>query len=173
MSMPSAKKTNRPIAEIAVTALITFTVTSIGLIETVDRWAGLLHPARVKISRTDVKPDSRSPNGRIIDVSGSFQSIGDGQLLWLVIRPPGDSRIYPNTQPCETNEEHKTWSCSILFGTPSPGRSMPFHVIAMRANAQAVTAILNYQSTAVSSFPGLRALPAGATKGDEIDVQVQ
>ncbi len=50
---------------------------------------------------------------------------------------------------------------------------MPFHVIIMRANAQAVTAILNYHKTAVTSFPGLPALPAGAIKGDEIDVQVQ
>jgi hypothetical protein len=169
----STGKTHRPIAAIVSTALITFTVTVVGLIETVDWWAGLLHPTRVKISRTDVKPNPHSPNARLLDASGSFQSIGEGQLLWLAIRPPGDSRIYPNAQPCATDEHSKTWSCSILFGTPSPGRPMPFHVIVMRTNAQAVTAIFNYQSAAVTSFPGFPALPAGATKGDEIDVHVQ
>lgn len=169
----STEKTNRPVLEIAVTALVTFTVTAVGLFETVDKWPGLLHPTRVKIIHTDVKPDSHGANARLLNTSGSFQNIGEGQLLWLTIRPPGDNRIYPNAQPCDTNEEHKTWSCSILFGMPTPGGSMPFHVIIMRANAQAVTAILNYHKTAVTSFPGLPALPAGAIKGDEIDVQVQ
>ena len=171
MSSPT-KNTNYRTVEIAVVAaLITSTMTIVGLVGTVDRWIWLLHPARVKISATNVRPNSRSPNTRLLVTSGSFEHIGDGELLWLAIRPPGDGRIYPNARPCDTNADSKTWSCSVLFGTPTPGRSALFRVIIMRANTQAVNAILNYQSEL--SFPGFPALPAGAIEGDEIDVPVR
>ena len=169
----STEKAKRPIAEIVVTALITLTVTVVALTESVDKWAGFLHPPRIKITQTDVKPNPGSSNTRLLATSGSFENIGEGRLLWLAIRPPGDSRIYPNARPCDTNADRKSWSCSVLFGTPTPGRAMPFHVIVMRANAQAVNAILDYNASSGASFPGLPALPVGAIKGDEVDVQVQ
>jgi hypothetical protein len=173
MSVPTKRTNHRTAAIAVVTALITFTVTVVGLVETVDKWIELLRPTRVKITGTDVRPNPRSPNTRLLATSGSFENIGDGELLWLAIRPPGDSRIYPNAQPCDTNADSKTWSCSVLFGTPTPGRSALFRVIIMRTNAQAVNTFLNYyQSNAISS-PGLPALPAGAVKGDEVDVPVQ
>ncbi|MBV8538977.1 MAG: hypothetical protein JO364_07350 [Pseudonocardiales bacterium] len=153
--------------------LVTFTMTAVGLVGTAGKWVGLLRPTRVKITGTDVRPDPRSSNTRLLAMSGSFENIGDGELLWLAIRPPGDSRIYPNARPCDTNATSKTWSCSILFGTPTPGRPALFHVVIMRANARAVNAFLDYQSSAISSFPGLPGLPAGAIKGDEMDVPVQ
>jgi hypothetical protein len=173
MSSPTKKTNRRTVAIVVVAALITFTVTVVGLVGTVDKWIGLLRPTRVKIAGTDVRPNSRSPNTRLLAASGSFERIGDGELLWLAIRPPGDSMIYPNARPCDTNADSKTWSCSVLFGTPSPGRTALFHVIIMRANAQAVDAFLDYYQNNAISSPGLPELPAGTIKGDEIDVPVQ
>jgi len=158
---------------VSVTALITLTVTAIGLVETVDEWVSVLHPTRLKITATSVKPDARSSNSRALTTSGSFENIGEGELLWLAIRPPDDSRIYPNAQPCDTNARAKTWSCSVLFGAPMPGRLMPFHVIIMRVNAQAVNALLDYYQTQALSSPGLQTLPSGAVIGTEKDVLVQ
>ena len=173
MSPSTERARYQTVAIAAVTALITLTVTVVGLVETVDKWIGFLRPTRVTITSTDVRPNPRSTNTRVLTASGSFDNIGDGDLLWLAIRPPGDSKIYPNARPCDTNADRKTWTCSVLFGTPAPGRSMPFHIIIMRANAQAVNALLDYyQNTAISS-PGLPALPAGTVKGDEVDVPVQ
>ncbi len=173
--MPAlTKKANhRAVPITIVTALITFTVTVVGLVETVDTWIGLLRPTRVKITGTDVRPNSRSPNTRLLATSGSLENIGDGELLWLAIRPPGDSRIYPNARPCDTNAESKNWSCSVLFGTPTPGQSALFRVIIMRTNAQAVNAILDYYQSSANSSPGLQALPTGAIRSDEIEVPVQ
>jgi hypothetical protein len=173
MSAPMKKANHRTAAIVVVTALITLTMTVVGLVGTVDKWIGLLHPPRVKISGTDVRPNPRSPNARLLVMSGSFENIGDGELLWLAIRPPGDSRIYPNARPCGTNADRNTWSCSVLFGTPAPGHSTLFRVIIMRANAQAVSAFLDYYQNSAISSPGLPALPAGAIKGDEVDVPVQ
>lgn len=174
MSIP-AKTANYRAAEIIfVTALITFTVTLAGLVGTADSWIGLLHPTRVKITGVGVRPDPHSPSVRLLVTSGSITNIGRGDLLWLAIRPPGDNRIYPSGRPCVTTADAKGWSCSALFGTPSPGHSALFHIIIMRANAQAVSAILNYEtSVTASSIPGLAALPPGATVGDERDVPVQ
>ncbi len=173
MSAPTKKANHRTAEIVVVTALITFTVTVIGLVETVDKWIGLFHPTRVKITGTDVTPSPRSPNTRHLATRGSFENIGDGDLLWLAIRPPGDSKIYPNAQPCDTNTDSKTWSCSVLFGTPTPGHSAPFRVIIMRANTQAVNTFLDYYRNRAPSSPGLPSLPAGAIKGDEVDVPVQ
>jgi hypothetical protein len=173
MSTPTKKANHRTAAIAAVAALVTFTVTVVGLVETADRWIGLLQPTRVKITGTEVRPNSRSPNTRLLTATGSFENIGDGELLWLAIRPPGDSRIYPNAQPCDTNAASKTWSCSVLFGTPAPGHAALFHVIIMRANAQAVNTFLDYYQTNAMTSPGIPTLPAGATIGDEIDLPVQ
>jgi hypothetical protein len=153
-----------------MTSVRSFTVTVVGLVETADRWIGLLQPTRVKITGTEVRPNSRSPNTRLLAATGSFENIEDGELLWLAIRPPGDSRIYPNAQPCDTNAASKTWSCSVLFGTPAPGRAALFHVIIMR---EAVNTFLDYCQTNAMTSPGIPTLPAGAIKGDKIDVPVQ
>ena len=173
MSSPTKRAGRRAAIIIAVTVLITFTITVAGLVETVDRWIGLFLPAHVKIAGTDVRPNPRSPNARLLATRGSFQNIGAGELLWLAIRPPGDSRIYPNARPCNLNADNKPWSCSVLFGTPTPGRSALFHVIILRANAHVVNAFLDYYQSSAISSPGLSAFPAGTIKGDEIDVPVQ
>lgn len=173
--MPSStNKANRRTATIVVvTALITFTITVVGLVETVDKWIGIFRPTHVKITHTNVQPNPRSPNTRVLTTSGSFQNIGAGELLWLAMRPPGDSRIYPNARACDTNTGNGTWSCSVLFGTPTPGRSARFHVIIMRVDVQAVNTFLDYYQTSAISSPGLPALPVGAIEVDEMDVPVQ
>jgi hypothetical protein len=173
MSSPAKRASRRTAIIVVVTALITFTLTVASLVETVDRWIEIFHPTHVKITGTDVQPNPRSPNARVLATRGSFQNIGAGEVLWLAIRLPGDSRIYPNARPCDLNSDNKTWSCSVLFGTPTPGHSALFHVIIMHANAHAVDAFLDYYQSSAISSPGLPALPAGAINGDEIDVPVQ
>ncbi len=122
MSPPTTKKTSRRTVEIVVvTALITLTLTVVGLVETVDKWIGLIRPTLVKIADTDVRPNPRSSNARLLVANGSFENIGDGELLWLAISPPNDSKIYPNAQSCDTKADSKTWSCSILFGNKYTG----------------------------------------------------
>lgn len=174
MSNPANRANYRAAGIIVMTALITFTVTVACLVGTANSWIGLLHPTRVKITGVGVRPDPRSPSARLLVTSGSITNVGRGELLWLVIRPPGDKRIYPSGRPCATTADAKGWSCSALFGTPSPGHSVLFHIIVMRVDAHAVAALLDYEtSTTLSSIPGLAALPPGATMGDERDVPVQ
>lgn len=165
---------NRRTAIITLIATLVTTAVTVGgaLIIYVDRWVGLLYSPSVTIEQTAVTNNPDSQQTRLINADGSYDHFDAGELIWLAVRPSGDSTIYPSLRPCATNKNKKVWSCPIAVTTRPSGQQQKFTLIAMRVSALGVNAFLDYALNGAKTFSGLPQLPAGAEEADERDVTV-
>ncbi len=101
---------------------------------------------------------------------GTVEGLPPGQVIWVVIFVQDVGRYYPQNRPADIEAGGK-WSSLVYIGQPNDSGKR-FDIIAVVANGEAQNAFNVYLADARdrSDWPGLEALPAGATIHDRITV---
>ncbi len=92
-------------------------------------------------------------------VRGVVSKLPPGEVLWVLVRAP-NNRFYRTEGPCAANRGLGEFDCGfIIVGRDPADAGLPYSILLVRANAQAVSSLLAADQNA---HLGLRELPSGA-----------
>jgi hypothetical protein len=121
--------------------------------------------ATVKIT----SPLNNGEAGPTQQMTGTAPSISSGQTLWIFVYVPSVQRWYPQTPPV-TVENDGSWTYRPGIGTSADNGKI-FLLQAVIADSNATTAVNDYLNSGPrTGWPGMRALPAGASIADQVSV---
>jgi hypothetical protein len=111
-----------------------------------------------------VTMDKAGPNvGQFEAITGKAHDLADGDAVYVLVQAAGDSRFYPQHNPCPiANGQYK---CDrVQFGGTGSAAHKAYAVIVVTANGIAQRALLDYERALAKNprTPGLTAIPAGA-----------
>jgi hypothetical protein len=109
------------------------------------------------------------PRGEI-EVRGTWSNIDEHDAPRLIVYSPDIRRFYPDAEPIDQDNDGN-WSARVVVGVADDVGKM-FDLIAITSDASAKKSIEQYlaEGARTGDYPGLKQLPAGATRQDTVTV---